>query len=103
MPAQIDTGYSGELLIPHFWYERLGLQDWTATEAPFGQTVSGEPLDLIEAIGIVEIPRLREEVTVVVQTFENNNRLLIGRAFIRRYKLILDGPNKLTCILIPTD
>jgi predicted aspartyl protease len=100
--AQIDTGYSGELLIPHSWYERLSLQDWAVTDAPFGQTVSGQSLDLLEAIGIVEIPQAKTEVTVIVQTFEGNTRLLIGRAFLRRHKLILDGPANQTCLMVST-
>ncbi|HKZ85054.1 MAG TPA: hypothetical protein VJ793_15495 [Anaerolineae bacterium] len=62
-------------------------------------TVSGESLILPISRALLVIPELRLQVNVLVDTFEGNTEFLIGRAFMRRLRIMLDGPADRTCIL----
>ncbi len=101
--VQIDTGYAGEILIPFDLFQQLRLHLWAFEQTFTGSTISGQKLNLIESQADLIIPRIPATYRVSIQTFEGNKQFLIGRVFMRNIKLILDGPNKLTCILIPTD
>ncbi len=102
--VQIDTGYSEEILVPYSLFEKLNLQYWSLPEQqkPVGTTVTGQLIHFIEAYAEVIIPKTGEQHSVIVQTFVGNTRFLIGRAFLRRFKVILDGPGKQTCLLTPS-
>ncbi len=99
--VQIDTGYSEELLVPYSLFEKLDLQHWCLAEQqkPVGTTVTGQIIHFIEARAEILIPKIGEQHLVVVQTFVGNARFLIGRAFLRRLKVIFDGPGAQTCVL----
>ena len=99
--VQIDTGYSEELLIPQFIFDELNLTFWQRPDSVAGQgiTVTGQVIHFIESTLDVVIPDAGIRQRVVAQTFPQNNRFLIGRAFLRRYKIILDGPGAQTCLL----
>ena len=47
------------------------------------------------------IPNAGIQQRVIAQTFAQNTRFLLGRAFLRQLKLILDGPAAQTCLLVP--
>lgn len=100
-PVQIDTGYSEMLLIPHDLFQALRLKRrrQPAMNITRATTVSGESLDMIEAHALVLISKMGEHHHVVVQTFSGNTRFLIGRAFLRRFKVLLDGPGGQTCLI----
>jgi len=102
--VQIDTGYSEEILVPYSLFEKLNLQYWCLPEQekPVGTTVTGQLIHFIEASAEVIIQKTGEQHSVIVQTFVGNTRFLIGRAFLRRFKVILDGPGKQTCLLTPS-
>jgi predicted aspartyl protease len=100
-PVQIDTGYSEMLLIPYDLFQTLRLKRrrQPAMNITRATTVSGEALQLIEAHAVVLIPKTNEQHHIVVQTFIGNTRFLIGRAFLRRFKVLLDGPGAQTCLI----
>jgi predicted aspartyl protease len=100
---QIDTGYSEELLIPQALFEALNLARWQLPDsiAAQGTTVTGQIIKFDEAPVDVIIPKTGEQHRVTAQTFVGNIRFLIGRAFLRRFKVLLDGPESRTCLLIP--
>jgi predicted aspartyl protease len=100
---QIDTGYSEEILLPYDLFEQLNLQRWRlmGSMPRQGTTVTGQVIDFIEAHAEVIIPRADEEYPVIVQTFTNNSRFLIGRAFLRHFKMLLDGPGEQVCLSLP--
>ncbi len=101
--VQIDTGYSEELLVPYSLFETLNLRHWRLyRQLPLGTTVTGQVLQFIEANAEVIIPKTGEQYSVIVQTFIGNNRFLIGRGFLRRLKVIFDGPGCQTCLLTPS-
>lgn len=81
---QIDTGYSEELLLPYSLFEVLNLLRWRLPQAtaPMGTTVTGEVIHFIEAYAQVTTPKTGEQHTVIVQSFLENTRFLIGRAFL---------------------
>lgn len=99
--VQLDTGYSEELLIPYSLFEALNLQHWQLPHAlaPYGTTVTGQIIHFLEAYTEVMIPQTGERHRVIAQTFVGNTRFLIGRAFIRRFQILLDGPGRQTCLL----
>lgn len=101
--VQIDTGYSEELLIPDELFDRLRLEYWQFPDstAPQGTTVTGQVIKFIEAPINVIVPKTGEQRRVTVQTFAGNKRFLIGRKFLRNFKIILDGPGSQTCLLSP--
>ncbi|OQY56062.1 MAG: hypothetical protein DRR08_25135 [Candidatus Parabeggiatoa sp. nov. 2] len=99
----LDTGYSEEILVPYSLFETLNLHYWCLPEQqkPLGTTVTGQVIQFLEAYAEVIIPKTNEQHQVIVQTFIGNTRFLIGRAFLRRFKVILDGPGGQTCLLSP--
>ena len=99
--VQLDTGYDGELLLPYKLYQDLALYQWEYPEEywPVGKTVSGEMIELILAKGQVLIPRWNVALEVFIETFEGNEELLLGRSFIRKFKVLLDGPGNKVCLM----
>jgi predicted aspartyl protease len=87
----LDTGYSEDILVPYTLFEELNLRHWRLFRplSPRGTTVTGQVIEFIEARAEVIIPKTGEQHLVIVQTL--NARFLIGRAFLRRFKVILDG------------
>lgn len=92
--VQIDTGYSEELLLPQPLFEKLRLERWQFPDSvtPQGTTVTGQVIKFSEAPVDVIIPKTGQEYRIITQTFAGNARFLIGRKFLRNFKLILDGP-----------
>jgi len=101
----LDTGYSEELLVPYSIFETLELRNWRFPRPlkPLGTTITGQLIQFIEARAEVLIPKTGEQHSVIVQTFIGNTRFLIGRGFLRRFKVILDGSGKQTCLMTPSD
>jgi hypothetical protein len=101
--VQLDTGYSEELLLPYALFEALSLQHWRLphTLTPQGTTITGQVINFIEAHADIIVPKTGEQHQVIVQTFVGNTRFLIGRAFLRRFQILLDGPGNQTCLLTP--
>jgi hypothetical protein len=99
--VQLDTGYSEELLVPQVLFESLELARWQLPDsvAAQGTTVTGQIIKFNEAPVDIIIPRLGEQHRVIAQTFAQNTRLLLGRGFLRRFKVLLDGPSSQTCLL----
>ncbi len=98
--VQLDTGYSEEILIPHSLFESLDLRHWRLPQslAVRGTTVTGHVIQFLEARADVTVSKAGTH-RVIVQTFVGNTRFLIGRAFLRRFKTLLDGPDGQTCLM----
>lgn len=101
--VQIDTGYSEALLIPQALFDSLNLSFWQLPDsvAAQGTTVTGQVIYFREAPVDIVIPTAGIQQRVIAQTFSQNSRFLLGRAFLRQFKLILDGPGAQTCLLLP--
>ncbi len=83
--ALIDTGYTGNLIVPTDWLDRdLGLPDGRSSiELGDGSVVPGAPLYL----GILEMPGLfsaRVRITVL------GNEYVLGRRVLDRFEITLD-------------
>jgi len=100
--VQIDTGYSEALLIPQLLFDSLNLAFWQLPDsvAAQGTTVTGQVIYFREAPVDIVIPNAGIQQRVIAQTFSQNTRFLLGRAFLRYFKLILDGPGSQTCLLL---
>lgn len=100
--VQIDTGYSEALLIPQPLFDSLNLAFWQLPDsvAAQGTTVTGQVIYFREAPVDIVIPNAGIQQRVIAQTFSQNTRFLLGRAFLRPLKLILDGPAAQTCLLL---
>ncbi len=103
--VQIDTGYSEEILLPYDLFESLNLLHWRLpfSGETYGSTVTGQVIHFIQAHLDVIIPRSGQEFRIIAQTFVGNDRFLIGRAFLRRLKVILDGLGQQTCLMVAVD
>ena len=99
---ELDTGYEGEVLVPYDLYVEMELYGWEYPEIFWatGRTVSGEILHMPLSYGYLVIPRWGREIRVSIETFVGNSEFLIGRALIRRYRFLLDGPGNRTCLLL---
>ena len=102
---QLDTGYSEELLIPQSVFATLQLERWYEPSQAIVQakTITGQSIKMRAALAEVVIPQTALTYRVTVQTFAGNARFLIGRAFLRRFKVVLDGPGGLTCLMQSAD
>jgi predicted aspartyl protease len=101
--VQIDTGYSEALLMPQSLFESLNLPFWQMSNsaAARGTTVTGEVIRFREAPVDIVISNAGIKQRIIAQTFTRNTRFLLGRAFLRHFKVILDGPGSQTCLLLP--
>ncbi len=98
----IDTGYNGQLLVPYPLFETLNLHCWSLADSSkkiIATTVTGQVIHLREAYVEVVIPKTGEVYQVVAQTFIGNTRFLIGRGFLRCFRILFDGPAQQTCLL----
>jgi hypothetical protein len=102
---ELDSGYSGELLVPWKMYVDLELYGWEYPEEEWslGISVSGEHFEMPLSKAVLSIPRLGQDLEVSTDTFEGNEQFLIGRAFMRRYKILLDGPENRVCFIQKAD
>ena len=102
--VQIDTGFVGALLISHALFDQLNLARWEVNKSDsiYGSTVTGERFPFRSAKVDILIPQTGLSFRAMAHTFFGNQRLLLGRAFLKQHKLILDGPANLTCLMMPT-
>lgn len=98
---QIDTGYSEELLIPEKLFDDLYLERWQIPDLAlhYGTTVTGQAIRFIQASVDVIVPQTGTRHRVTAQTFVGNTRFLIGRKLLRHFKVLIDGPGQMTCLL----
>jgi hypothetical protein len=98
---QLDTGYSGDILIPFDLFVRLKFHLWSLSHqvSSQGSTIIGQIIQFIEAEAEIFVPQTGQSFPVIVQTFADNTRFLIGRNFLRQLKVLLDGPGGQTCLL----
>jgi len=91
----LDTGYDGLILLSWDAYVELGLRKCELPRKLWstGVSVTGEEFLLRAAYAEVELGRARR--LVLVETYRDNVRRLVGRGFIEPYIAILDGPKKL--------
>lgn len=98
--VELDSGYSGELLVPWKMYVDLELYGWEYPEEEWslGISVSGEYFEMPLSKAVLSIPGLKQDIGVRIDTFEGNEQFLIGRGLMRRYAILLDGPKNRVCI-----
>ena len=96
----LDTGFRGELLLPDKLYAELNLALWELPTELWatGSTVSGEILVLRASQGFIVIPKLGRRFPALFHTFDGNQRMLIGRGFLHRIRVLLDGPGNQVCL-----
>ena len=99
--VELDTGYSGDLLVPWDVYLEAELFGWELPEAEWklGVMLSGQWVDMPQSEATLEIPRLNQAYPVRVDTFEANTEFLIGRNFLKNHRILLDGPGGQVCFL----
>ena len=100
--VELDTGYGGDVLVPWEMYVDLELYGWEYPEEQWsvGISVSGEEFEMPLSRGVLVVPRLGREFDVSMDTFEGNEQFLVGRGFIRRHKVLLDGPGNRVCFFM---
>ena len=100
-PVELDTGYGGDVLVPWEMYVGLELYGWEYPQEHWsvGISVSGEEFEMPLSRGVLVVPKLGLDFEVRIDTFEGNKQFLIGRGFIRRHRVLLDGPNNRVCFL----
>ena len=95
--VMVDTGYSGEIAIPRRLYQMLGFHMWEEPEFQRFTVADGRDLQMRVSHGYILMPKLdRAPFSVEVHTWVKEERdfdeIIIGVKFIKRFKLLLDGP-----------
>lgn len=101
IPIRVDTGYDGFLLLSERMYNRIGLRlsELPKRYWPEGETITGEIFRLRRALIIVHIQEIDARLEGYAETFRGNTEDLIGMKLIEPLKLLLDGPEKLACLI----
>lgn len=102
--VMIDTGYSGEVLLPRDLYEGLKLNMWEEPEPDEFELGDGSTVFMKVAHGYILIPKLRSDsFSVRIHSMDEEGKdtseIIIGTKFIKRFKLLLDGPANRVCVL----
>jgi predicted aspartyl protease len=99
---RIDTGYPGQLLVSTSLYKKLNLHLAELPEEEFGvySTASGI-VEMKRSEGVIEIPQIGFKSDVIIETprYFSFKRNLIGRELINRFKILLYGGNRESCIV----
>lgn len=95
--VMVDTGYSGEIVIPRRLYQMLGFQMWEEPEFQSFTVADGGELQMRVSHGYIVMPKLERalfsvEVHTCVKEEIDFDEIIIGVKFIKRFKLLLDGP-----------
>jgi len=95
--VMIDTGYDGELCLPRDLYEKLGFNRWEEPDPDPFEQADGSSIYMKAARGYILIPKLPlDPFPVRIHTADeeeqDTNEIVIGVKFIKRFKLLLDGP-----------
>ena len=94
----IDTGYDGDILIPITYFEENGFNRVLTLYSGHWQaeSVSGEEIRLFAAYSELRTNDIQLEA--VVESFNGNNSLLVGRGLLIHLKTTIDGQKEQTCI-----
>ncbi len=99
----VDTGYTGEtaeILIPCELFDKLKLEELPKSQRPKGRTVDDREVDLRISVNKIYIPKMQKDFLVFITTFpENETEYLIGAGFLKKFRLLLDGPKNKACLL----
>jgi len=95
--VMVDTGYSGEIGIPRRLYQKLGFHMWEEPEFQRFTVADGREQQMRVSHGYILMPKLdRAPFSVQVHTWVKEEidfgEIVIGVKFIKRFKLLLDGP-----------
>lgn len=98
----VDTGYSGEILLPKRIYDDLKLMKWEEPELVEFElaNTNKKPTNFIVSNGLVIIPKLsflklREFYPIKIHRFKeedaDTDEIIIGAKFIKNFKILLNG------------
>lgn len=95
-PVLVDTGYTGELLIPKPIFKLLELDKADSPQSDNLTVADGGSQEAVVVYGFMMIPKLSNEFEIKIHCFINSesNDIIIGHGFIQRFKLLLNGPQK---------
>jgi len=95
--AIVDTCFDGEILIPGPIYNYLDFQKYEEISDSF-QTAGSGALECTKANGTIFIPKINKTYEVEFHLDHKGQRntrpVLIGNRFLKRFRLILDGPSE---------
>lgn len=100
--TKVDTGYPGHLMVSTEVYREASLNLAEFPEREFGvyRTATGL-VEVKRARALVEVVRagLVGELVVETPRYLRFNRNLLGRGFLKRFRLLLDGKQSQGCLL----
>lgn len=102
--VMIDTGFSGEILLPKSIYEDLGFNMWEEPEPDEFVLGDGGIVYLIAAHGDILIPKIHLapfsiRVHRIYEEEKDADEIIIGVKFAKRFRLLLDGPGNKVRVL----
>ena len=91
MPVElvVDTGFSGELLVPYHLFESAGLMALVTAERFRAVMPDGREIPLITALGDLEVGE--DRLVTRVHTSRQLDRKVVGRGFLGAFVATLDG------------
>lgn len=96
-PAHLDTCFDGDILLPGTLYQSLGFAKFESYSKPL-QTAGSDEIPCSKATGHIYIPKINEryevEFLLDIKGKRDTSPVLIGNRFIKKLRLVLDGPNE---------
>jgi clan AA aspartic protease len=94
--ALIDTGYDGYLIVPSKIFNDLKLNSSRIPqdEVLKAETITGDNIELITALGHCELPDMKLIFSIEIDTTTYCSEILIGRRLLESLIIKLNGPNK---------
>ena len=91
-------------MLPRDLYEELKLNMWEEPELDPFDLADGSSVFMRVAQGYILIPKFRSDpfsikIHSMYEEEKDTSEILIGIKFIKRFKLLLDGPANKVCIL----
>lgn len=95
LAVMIDTGYDGYLVLPIKQFNELELFKYLMPNTTvIGEIADGRILEFSVAKGRIQIPEIKFDMIIEIDTFEECTTPLIGREFINQLTTIFEGKHK---------
>jgi len=98
--AEIDTGFSGDIILPFKMFNKYNLNRWETPLPIFGSTVEKREIPFIVASTKISIPKANLTFDVRISTFEEDRdecgheeceEFLVGIKLLKKLRILLDS------------
>ncbi|PSN99787.1 hypothetical protein B9Q05_11320 [Candidatus Marsarchaeota G2 archaeon ECH_B_1] len=96
----VDTGFSGGVLIPFWMFERMSLLSYLTPDEYYAVMADTRKIRLYTATGVLTLRSKKH--TVNTHSSPYIDKKIVGRDFLKRFLLTLNGPKSELIVSYPT-